>query len=166
MDVYHGGWQQDVRTLRGNVDQENVWHQATVDLGGYLSSDFKIRFRAWVSGSREDGNVDDVQIVASGTAMGGSAAGSALAGALPLVFPQAAGNSGGEVGSGSSDASSELAAMEDVLGVEATTVFFSPASGNADQQDRETAARDAAIEELDLNPLDDEFVEDLAMALS
>ena len=60
-----GSWQQ-VRTLNGNVDQENVWHQETVDLGDYQSSDFKIRFRAKVSGSREDGNVDYVQIVASG----------------------------------------------------------------------------------------------------
>lgn len=62
LDVQTGGNWQEVRTLQGNVDQENVWHQETVDLSGFLSNDFKIRFRANVSGGREDGNVDNVLI--------------------------------------------------------------------------------------------------------
>lgn len=62
LDIQSGGSWQEVRTLQGNVDQENVWHQETVDLSGYLSNDFKIRFRANVSGGREDGNVDNVVI--------------------------------------------------------------------------------------------------------
>ena len=32
-----------------------------------MADDFQIRFRAKVSGSREDANVDNVEIVASGT---------------------------------------------------------------------------------------------------
>lgn len=68
MDVFSGGSWQEAAKLRGNVDAENTWHEVTVDLGSHLTEDFKIRFRANVSGSREDGNVDDVKIV--GTSAG------------------------------------------------------------------------------------------------
>jgi hypothetical protein len=42
-----------------------MWHDATIDLTDYLSPEFKIRFRAKVSGRKEDGNVDNVRIVGS-----------------------------------------------------------------------------------------------------
>jgi hypothetical protein len=69
------GWT-ELKRLRGDVDQENVWHNETVNLGGaYLAAGFKIRFRAKVSDSAEDGNVDNVKIVsyALGSAAGGAA---------------------------------------------------------------------------------------------
>ena len=62
LDVYDGSWQQ-VAILRGNVDQENVWHHETIDLSSYMSSNFKLRFRAKVSRSNEDGHVDNVKII-------------------------------------------------------------------------------------------------------
>ncbi len=61
-DVYDGSWH-EIRVIRGNVDTENVWHHESVNLSAYMVSNFKIRFRAKVSSSREDGNVDDVKIV-------------------------------------------------------------------------------------------------------
>ncbi|NQT41467.1 MAG: tandem-95 repeat protein [Planctomycetes bacterium] len=66
LDVYDGTWHELAR-LRGNVDAENTWHQETIDVSSYMAADFQIRFRAKVSGSREDANVDNVQIVAGGT---------------------------------------------------------------------------------------------------
>jgi len=57
-------WIQDVRRLSGNVDTENVWHNETVDLSAYSSSNLKIRFRSKVSASDEDANVDNVRITA------------------------------------------------------------------------------------------------------
>ena len=65
LDVYDGTWHELAR-LRGNVDTENVWHQETIDVSPYLTDNFQIRFRAKVSDSREDANVDNVQIVAGG----------------------------------------------------------------------------------------------------
>jgi hypothetical protein len=64
-------WSTDVRQLRGNESQENVWNpgygageSTSVDLGAWLgSTDLKIRFRSSVSGSREDANVDNVRII-------------------------------------------------------------------------------------------------------
>ena len=70
LDVHTGGNWQEVERLSGNVDQENTWHQETIDLSGYLTTDFKLRFRANVSGGREDGNVDNVKI--EGTTLGSS----------------------------------------------------------------------------------------------
>ena len=66
LDVFDGSWQ-EIRRLRGNVDQENTWHSESVDLAAYLVPDFRIRFRALANRSNEDGNVDNVQIVARGT---------------------------------------------------------------------------------------------------
>lgn len=48
--------------LRGNVDPENVWHAAAVELNGI--SNLKLRFRGTMSGSSEDANVDLVRVVA------------------------------------------------------------------------------------------------------
>lgn len=81
LDVYNGAWQ-EVRLLRGNDDQENVWHQETVDLSSFMSANLRIRFRALVSRSNEDANVDDVQITASGSAP------AALGMPLPTEAPQ------------------------------------------------------------------------------
>lgn len=70
LDVSTNGgasWIQNVRQLRGNVDTENAWHNESVDLSVYNSSDLKIRFRSYVSSSREDANIDNVKIVGSGT---------------------------------------------------------------------------------------------------
>jgi hypothetical protein len=62
IDVFNGSWQ-EVDRLRGNVDAENTWHHETVSLDNYLSAGFLLRFRASVSDSAEDGNVDNVKIV-------------------------------------------------------------------------------------------------------
>lgn len=62
IDVFNGSWQ-EVDRLRGNVDAENTWHHETVSLDNYLSAGFLLRFRASVSDSAEDGNVDNVRIV-------------------------------------------------------------------------------------------------------
>jgi hypothetical protein len=56
-------WTQNVRSLLGNVDSEDVWHSETVDLSPFLSSNLRVRFRSSVSGSAEDANVDNVRIV-------------------------------------------------------------------------------------------------------
>jgi hypothetical protein len=60
-DIYDGTWH-EVKRLSGNEDQENVWYHETIDLTPYMVSSFKIRFRATVSNSVEDGNVDNVKI--------------------------------------------------------------------------------------------------------
>lgn len=65
LDVFDGTWY-EVKRLRGNVDPENVWHHETIDLSSYMVSGFKIRFRAKVSRSNEDGNVDNVKIISVG----------------------------------------------------------------------------------------------------
>ncbi|MCP4853691.1 MAG: hypothetical protein GY903_04270 [Fuerstiella sp.] len=57
----------EIIALKGNVDQENVWHHETITIdGNYLVDDFKLRYRTAVSGSREDGFVDNVRIVGTG----------------------------------------------------------------------------------------------------
>jgi beta-lactam-binding protein with PASTA domain len=48
------------RRLRGNVDSENTWHSEQVDLSGISS--LRVRFRARMSWSREDANVDEVRV--------------------------------------------------------------------------------------------------------
>ena len=62
LDVYDGTWH-EVSRLRGNVDQENAWNYKTIDLTPYMTNNFKIRFRAKVSHSIDDGNIDNVKIV-------------------------------------------------------------------------------------------------------
>lgn len=72
LDVSSNGgatWLTDVRRLSGNVDAENTWHNESLDLTPYSSSNVLIRFRAKVSGSSEDANIDNVQVV--GTAPDG-----------------------------------------------------------------------------------------------
>lgn len=56
-----GGWVERAR-LRGNQDAENSWHQ--VDLDVAASATLRVRFRAWVSRSNEDANVDDIVVIA------------------------------------------------------------------------------------------------------
>ncbi len=63
-------WIQDVRRLNGDVSTEDVWHNESVDLSSYASSNLKIRFRSSVSSSTEDANVDNVKIVASNSGNG------------------------------------------------------------------------------------------------
>jgi hypothetical protein len=59
----------EIKRLRGNVDQENTWHNETMDIDpAYLTDRFTIRYRAYVSGSREDANVDNVQLAATSLA--------------------------------------------------------------------------------------------------
>ncbi len=57
-------WQTDVRRLNGNVDAENTWHNESVDLSSYTTSQLLVRFRSKVSRSNEDANVDNVKITA------------------------------------------------------------------------------------------------------
>ena len=55
-------WNNSVLQLNGNSDPENQWHSETVDLTPYASSNLVIQFRAKVSRSNEDANVDNVKI--------------------------------------------------------------------------------------------------------
>ena len=61
-------WLPDVRRLSGNVDAENSWHNESVELTEFSSSNLLLRFRSLVSDSREDANIDNVRIVASSAA--------------------------------------------------------------------------------------------------
>ena len=54
-------WGEQVR-LQGNVDQENMWHDFTVDLNDLTS--LKLRFRARMSSFIEDANLDRVSVTA------------------------------------------------------------------------------------------------------
>lgn len=55
----------EIRRLKGNVDPENVWHHVEITLDpSYLTSTFRIRFRAKMSLSTEDANVDNVVVTA------------------------------------------------------------------------------------------------------
>jgi len=58
--IWNNGLKGTSRCLYGNFDAEGNWHDESLDLSSYLTSDFKIKFRAKVSGSSEDGNVDKV----------------------------------------------------------------------------------------------------------
>ena len=49
-------------TLMGNVDAENTWHPVQVELSGISS--LRLRFRAQISSSREDANLDEVRVTA------------------------------------------------------------------------------------------------------
>lgn len=64
LDFFNGAGWQEVAKLSGNVDTENIWHEGakTVD-GEYLVNNFQFRFRAKMSGSDEDANVDNVRLV-------------------------------------------------------------------------------------------------------
>jgi len=52
----------ELSRLRGNVDQENVWHARTFQLTGI--NNLRLRFRGKMSNSDEDANVDVVRVVA------------------------------------------------------------------------------------------------------
>jgi PKD repeat protein len=54
-------WTERAR-LRGNVDQENVWHERTFTLTGI--NNLRLRFRGKMSRSDEDANVDAVRVIA------------------------------------------------------------------------------------------------------
>jgi len=54
-------WEESAR-LRGNVDEEDVWHSEHIEVSGISS--LRVRFRAFISGSAEDANVDSVRILA------------------------------------------------------------------------------------------------------
>ncbi len=69
LDLFDGSFWQEVAILRGNVDAENTWHQAAITVdGSYLVNNFQLRFRASMSSSTEDANVDNVQLVATSLA--------------------------------------------------------------------------------------------------
>lgn len=56
-----GNWVEQAR-IRGNVDQENVWHSVAFQVPAV--STMQVRFRGFMSSSNEDANVDNVKIVA------------------------------------------------------------------------------------------------------
>ena len=69
LDLFNGTSWQEVAKLRGNVDAENVWHSPVINIdGSYLVSNFQFRFRAKMSGSDEDANVDNVRLIATSLA--------------------------------------------------------------------------------------------------
>ena len=65
-------WTQDIRTLRGNIDSENLWIQESFDLTSFIGSEeVLIRFRGTMNQGNERANVDDINISAtSGNANG------------------------------------------------------------------------------------------------
>ena len=72
MDLFDGSTWTEVARLDGNVDAENVWHQPYVQIpADHLVDNFQFRFRAKMSKSDEDANVDNVQLV--GTSLAGPA---------------------------------------------------------------------------------------------
>ncbi len=69
LDLFNGTSWQEVAKVRGNVDAENAWHSPVVTIdGSYLVSNFQFRFRAKMSGSDEDANVDNVRLIATSLA--------------------------------------------------------------------------------------------------
>ncbi len=69
LDLFNGTSWQELGKLRGNVDAENVWHSPVINIdGSYLVSNFQFRFRAKMSGSDEDANVDNVRLIATSLA--------------------------------------------------------------------------------------------------
>ena len=66
VDLFNGTTWTEVARLSGDVDAEDVWHQPYVQIPAeYLVSNFQFRFRAKMSGSDEDANLDNVQLVAT-----------------------------------------------------------------------------------------------------
>ncbi len=66
LDFFNGSSWQEVAKLSGNVDTENTWHNELLTIDGqYLVSNFQLRFRAKMSGSDEDANVDNVKLFAT-----------------------------------------------------------------------------------------------------
>jgi PKD repeat protein len=66
LDVYSGGvWQNNIDCINGarrTGPEENKWINENINLDSYLTSDFKIRFKARVSSSSEDGHIDNIVI--------------------------------------------------------------------------------------------------------
>ena len=59
-------WTQDERTLRGNIDAENLWIQESLDLTSFIgSSEVRIRFRGTMNRGNERANVDNINISAT-----------------------------------------------------------------------------------------------------
>jgi hypothetical protein len=62
LDFWNGiSWQEQQR-LAGGISPENIWQDVSINVP--ILSNFQFRFRASVSSSTEDGNVDNVKIVA------------------------------------------------------------------------------------------------------
>ena len=66
---YSGAWHTTAYSINGarnTGSQEDKWINVSILLGSSnLTNDFKIRFRAKVSDSSEDGNVDNIKLVVS-----------------------------------------------------------------------------------------------------
>ncbi|MBD2654128.1 hypothetical protein H6G45_11670 [Synechocystis sp. FACHB-383] len=73
LDLFNGSNWTEVKRLSGNVDPENSWQDVSLALP--LSNSFNLRFRATVSSSLEDGNIDNVRIVGLGSGTAASAYG-------------------------------------------------------------------------------------------
>ena len=69
LDLFDGTSWQEVARLSGNVDAENTWHHEALTIDGdWLVDNFQFRYRAKMSGSDEDANVDNVQLIATSLA--------------------------------------------------------------------------------------------------
>lgn len=63
VDTWNGSEWTEFSRIKGNESTENLWSHRSLKLAAeYLTADFRIRFRAQVSSSREDANVDDVRV--------------------------------------------------------------------------------------------------------
>ncbi len=62
LDFWNGSSWQEQQRLAGGISPENIWQDVSINVP--ILSNFQFRFRASVSSSTEDGNVDNVKIVA------------------------------------------------------------------------------------------------------
>ena len=62
LDLWNGTSWIEAAKLRGNVDQEGIWHNEEIDLSPYSIGDFKLRFRGTMPSSWR-ANVDVVRIM-------------------------------------------------------------------------------------------------------
>lgn len=61
VSVNGGAWVEQKR-LRGNVDQENVWHSVTLSINN--ANSVQLRFRGKMNSSNEDADVDTIKVMA------------------------------------------------------------------------------------------------------
>jgi subtilisin-like proprotein convertase family protein len=104
-----------------------------------------------------------ITVMPMSEAAGGSSQAMAAA-SMTLASPRLVNDSTAKI-KPSGQAGPALDASDSVVHVDDTTMYVSPSEPTAPLPDTEPAAVDAAMEELDLGPLDDEIVEDLAIAL-
>jgi hypothetical protein len=106
--------------------------------------------------------VDDMFFLSSG-AEGGSSM--MAAAALPLASTETFGGSLDQRNTRSAQPGLKLDMKDAAFGVDDTTMFVSPSDASSAEPHTQPTTADAAIEELDLGPIEDELAAELAIAL-